>query len=129
MADSVAPARSLALPFLEYYPDPGGAPHRILLETFPFRIGRSMAAHYVIYSRQVSKEHSEIYRVGRDFRIRDLGSTNGTFVNGRRVDVAPLVNGDIIHLAHKELRFGYEQTEAAQEIDPSFTETAASQLP
>ena len=80
---------SIVLPFLEHYPDPGRATHRILLDAFPFRIGRSMAAHYVISSRQVSKEHSEISRMGKDFLIKDLGSTNGTFVNGRRVADCP----------------------------------------
>jgi EAL domain-containing protein (putative c-di-GMP-specific phosphodiesterase class I) len=117
------------LPYLEHYPEPGEAPHRILLDQLPFRIGRSMTAHYIIYSRQVSKDHSEIFRDGKDFRIRDLGSTNGTFVNGQRVNSAPLLNGDIIHIAHKELRFGYEPIEAHDDVGRCFTEPAASQLP
>jgi EAL domain-containing protein (putative c-di-GMP-specific phosphodiesterase class I) len=88
-----------------------------------------MNAQYVIYSRQVSKEHTEIYRLGKEFRIRDLGSTNGTFVNGVRINEALLANGDIIHVAHKELRFGYEAGEQDEEPSHSFTEPAVSQLP
>jgi EAL domain-containing protein (putative c-di-GMP-specific phosphodiesterase class I) len=118
-----------ACPFLEHYPEPGGAPHRILLDQLPFRIGRSMTAHYIIYSRQVSKEHTEIYRVGKDYRIRDLGSTNGTFVNGERIQEATLDNGDIIHVAHKEFRFGHESLDASSDFGPSFTEVSVSQLP
>ena len=34
-------------PYLEHYPEPGGVPHRIWLDPLPFRIGRSMTAHYI----------------------------------------------------------------------------------
>lgn len=118
-----------SLPYLEHYPEPGGPPQRIVVEPLPFRIGRSPAAHHIIYSRQVSKEHTEIYPAGRDFRIRDLGSTNGTFINGQRVNDASLVNGDIIHVAHKELRFAYEPIDTPLERDVFITEPAASKLP
>src|SRR5438477_560923 len=113
MNDLLSAKAGSTLPFLEHYPEPGEAPHRILVDQLPFRIGRSMTAQYIIYARQVSKDHSEIYREGMEFRIRDLGSTNGTFVNGQRISQAPLVNGDIIHVAHKELRFGYEPLAAS----------------
>src|SRR5262249_26343192 len=85
--------------------EPGGAPHRIPLEPLPFQIGRCMTAHYVIYSRQVSKAHSAIFRGNDGYHIRDLGSTNGTFVNGQRIVEAPLESGDIVHVAHAEFRF------------------------
>src|SRR5438105_2821287 len=105
MTNLVETAADVAPPFLEYFPEPGGPAQRIVLDRLPFRIGRSTTAHYVIFSPQVSKEHSEIFRAGKEFRIRDLGSTNGTFVNGVRIKDAPLSNGDIIHLASNELRF------------------------
>ncbi|HEV3203828.1 MAG TPA: FHA domain-containing protein, partial [Gemmataceae bacterium] len=89
MQDSSASYAPLA--FLEHFPEPGEAPHRIVLDPIPFRIGRSMTAHYIIYSRQVSKEHTEILQAGKEFLIRDLGSTNGTFINGQRIEVASLV--------------------------------------
>ena len=87
-----------SLPYLEHYPEPGGPPQRIVVEPLPFRIGRSPDANFIIYSRQVSKEHTEIYRVQRDFRIRDLGSTNGTFVNGRPIIATNIADGDVIRL-------------------------------
>jgi EAL domain-containing protein (putative c-di-GMP-specific phosphodiesterase class I) len=118
-----------ALVYLEHYPSPGEMPHRIVLDHLPFRIGRSMTAQYVIYSRQVSKEHAEIIREPKGYRIRDLGSTNGTFVNGQRTTDSPLSNGDIIHVAHKELRFALESAETSDDVGGCYTEPAVSQLP
>ena len=58
------------------------------------------SADLVIYCSRVSKVHAEILLEEDELWIRDLGSTNGTFVNGRRVqDRTALVDGDIIHLA------------------------------
>ncbi len=129
MKDSMTPTADAPVPYLEHYPEPGEPPHRILLDQFPFRIGRSMTAQYIIYSRQVSKEHTEISRRGKEFVIRDLGSTNGTFVNGRRIQETLLADGDIIHVAHKEFRFGHESPEGRGDSGPCFTELALSQLP
>jgi ABC transport system ATP-binding/permease protein len=47
---------------------------------------------------QVSRRHAQIERAASAHMLRDLGSTNGTFVNGRRVDQHPLVRGDVIQI-------------------------------
>jgi EAL domain-containing protein (putative c-di-GMP-specific phosphodiesterase class I) len=91
--------------YLEHYPEAGEGAHRLLLEHFPYCIGRGSSAHYCINSRHVSKEHAQLTYADGEIRIRDLGSTNGTFVNGRRVEEAVLAHGDIVHVAHKEFRF------------------------
>jgi EAL domain-containing protein (putative c-di-GMP-specific phosphodiesterase class I) len=118
-----------AVPYLEHYPEGGEGAHRLLLERFPFTIGRSPVAHYCINSRHVSKEHAEIVRVEDQICIRDLGSTNGTFVNGQRVQEAPLFHGDIVHVAHKEFRFGHEASAPAASGEISLTAQADSPLP
>jgi hypothetical protein len=87
------------LPYLETFTGNGSSAQRIWLNTLPFRIGRSRNAHYMLSSPKVSKEHAEISRADTHYRVRDLGSTNGTFVNGQRVGETGLVNGDILHFA------------------------------
>lgn len=75
------------------------------LAGFPFRIGRSRDAELVLASPRVSKRHAEIVLNGRGYVVRDLGSRNGTFVNGERVDEERhIAVGDVVHVAHRELR-------------------------
>ncbi len=106
-------------PFLEHYPEQDGPVQLVVCQCFPFRIGRSEEAEHVIYSGQVSKLHAVIEFRGDGFYLRDLKSTNGTFLNGQRITDAPLRFGDIIHVAQKEFRFGVipEQLASAARVD------------
>jgi EAL domain-containing protein (putative c-di-GMP-specific phosphodiesterase class I) len=102
----VAPSK---LPYLEHYSQKGRPPHRVLIQRLPFRIGRSQEADHTIYSPEVSTLHAEIAQVGEGFVLRDLGSTNGTFVNGERTMQRWLNDGDIVHIASEELRFSFTE--------------------
>jgi hypothetical protein len=55
--------------------------------------------------KTISGHHCEIYREGKDFFIRDRGSTNGVLVNASKVDSAPLAEGDEIKLGAKVFTF------------------------
>jgi EAL domain-containing protein (putative c-di-GMP-specific phosphodiesterase class I) len=129
MPNDVKPSAAPLVPCLEHYPEPGGVAHCIPLGTFPFRIGRCTTADFIIYSRQVSKEHAEIDRATDEFLIRDLGSTNGTFVNGQRITQTVLLDGDIVHVAHKEFRFTCQAIQAEHDSDNVLTDTGASHVP
>ncbi|MGW1064977.1 FHA domain-containing protein [Streptomyces aureus] len=54
-------------------------------ETHPLRIGRDPASGLRLNHETVSRVHAELHRQGGVWVLRDLGSTNGTTVNGRRV--------------------------------------------
>ncbi len=65
--------------------EPGGRAERVELGIEPLVIGTDADASLVTLDRSVSKRHCELYLTETGVRIRDLGSKNGTFVNGVRV--------------------------------------------
>jgi len=64
----------------------------------PRRIGRAPDNDIVVPDPSVSSYHAELHEVGGAYRIVDLGSHNGTFVNEQRVTTAPLTEGDVVGL-------------------------------
>jgi hypothetical protein len=92
-------------PSLEFYSDGCGEPRRVTIEQFPFRIGRSESANLRVDSAEVSREHAEIFERNGMWLVRDLGSTNGTQVNGKLIKETLLCDGDILRVAETELTF------------------------
>ncbi len=68
-------------------------------------IGRRGNADIQLHDFETSRRHAEIVRLGSSYWIRDLGSTNGTFVNGQRVESALLRSGDRIQIGAETLTF------------------------
>ncbi|MCX7622989.1 MAG: DUF3662 and FHA domain-containing protein [Thermomicrobium sp.] len=79
-------------------------------ETFLIRkrittIGRALDNDIVLEALDVSRRHARIEYDAGQFRVVDQGSTNGTFVNGVRVEQAPLRSGDRLTLGTVVLEF------------------------
>lgn len=74
----------------------------------PITIGRSPDADLVVLDEKVSRIHCGIRLWDGDFYIKDLKSRNGTFVNGRRIDVAVLKQGDTVRIGSTTLSFEEE---------------------
>ena len=69
-------------------------------------IGREHAAADVILrDPNVSRRHAELTFTGSDWSIEDLNSTNGTFVNNRRITRCPLRNGDLLTFGLSNFEF------------------------
>ena len=68
-------------------------------------IGRSSECDIVVGDPNVSRRHAEVRRIGRGFSLVDLGSTNGTEVNGQRVTETSLMNGDVIGVGTTQITF------------------------
>ena len=73
----------------------------------PLTIGRTGTAELSLNADGVSRKHAKVSAVGDGhYNLIDLGSTNGTFLNGRRIEVSPLREGDRIQVGQVTLRFG-----------------------
>jgi predicted component of type VI protein secretion system len=71
-------------------------------------LGRDITNDITINDPEVSRHHMRLTRGAGGFTLEDLGSTNGTFVNGQRLTGAkPLNNGDMIGLG-ETVTLGYE---------------------
>lgn len=63
-------------------------------------IGRGQEASFRLPDTSVSRRHVDIYFDGHSAVLHDLGSTNGTSVNGSSVQTWQLADGDVIHIGH-----------------------------
>ena len=87
----------------------GKAPQReYILVRDKTRIGRAPKNDIAISDISMSREHVEIDKFPEGFRVRDLSSGNGTVLNGYRIRVGQLRDGDIIEVG--SIKFRFEQS-------------------
>ena len=72
---------------------------RFQLEDAVHTVGRTQSNSIRLHDTEVSREHAELIRRGDAYVLRDLGSSNGTFINGHQATDRELVSGD-------QLQFG-----------------------
>src|SRR6185503_2948019 len=71
-------------------------------------IGRVEDNTFAITDPSVSSHHCEVLLRGADVVVRDLNSTNGSFINGEKITEATLKSGQILRLGQIELRLETE---------------------
>ena len=79
----------------------GSQPSRVL-------VGQSLACAIRLADRTVSRRHVGLDVTGRQARIADLGSTNGTYVNGVRVYDAIITGGELIQIGNTSFKLEYD---------------------
>ncbi len=89
-------------------------------------IGRKPHNDLVIDNLAVSGEHAVIVTILNDSFLEDLGSTNGTFVNGQPVKKHFLQNGDVVELGKYKIRFVADMVEMNNELDRTLVRQAAA---
>ena len=83
---------------------------RISVNQFPFEVGRRSEASLSLPCGGVSKSHALFLKEGDQLVLRDLNSTNGTYVNGQQIyDSVPVNEGDLIQFASIVFRLGIGQ--------------------
>ncbi len=68
-------------------------------------IGRSSKSAVQVDQEAVSRNHAKIARVGRSIVLKDLGSTNGTYVNDKQITEHKLADGDLIKIGRTIFKF------------------------
>ena len=72
----------------------------------PFTIGRDRENKLNINATAVSRFHAVLFLEGDDYYVQDMDSTNGTFLNGKKVRKARISSGDRIRIANVDLIVG-----------------------
>jgi len=104
------------------------------IDSAPFNIGRDQSCELTLESRDVSRYHAQLNVSGDMLWIRDTGSTNGTFINGRQIaESEELTHGDILHIGQVGfcvLRIEKERQpgEGEDENKTAFIDTSGMQL-
>jgi pSer/pThr/pTyr-binding forkhead associated (FHA) protein len=92
-------------------------------------VGRDITNDIVINDPEVSRHHLRFSRTADGFTIEDLGSTNGTFINGQRLSGSrPLNNGDMISLG-ETVTLGYERLHPAGSSPATAPSPSADPMP
>src|SRR5438874_6335111 len=100
----------------------------------PFTVGRDPGNDIILRDPKVSRHHAEIVFERGFFVLHDLASANGTYVNGKRVRVAPLTHGAKLRLGNSHGRFSEElptesDTPADEQFDGETPEPVAAIAP
>jgi membrane associated rhomboid family serine protease/pSer/pThr/pTyr-binding forkhead associated (FHA) protein len=71
----------------------------------PIEVGKSEGKSLRLPGKLVSRSHCRLVPTGADWRVEDLGSTNGLFINSSRVKTHTLRHGDVLTVGDYEFRF------------------------
>jgi pSer/pThr/pTyr-binding forkhead associated (FHA) protein len=84
--------------------DPAVEPLRFRISAGSVKtIGRTPGAEFIVDAALVSRLHCQLVATDEALHVKDLDSTNGTFVNGHRVERAELQDGDRLSVGRIEL--------------------------
>lgn len=103
MIEKAAPSGEACLVHL--HPPGPDIGRRIELVDRQYVVGRDTESGLVVGRSSVSRQHARLYQDNDQWWVVDLGSTNGTFVNGVRVTQKMLDHGVSVRIGSTEIRF------------------------
>ena len=78
---------------------------KFVLDASVTRAGRHPDSDIFLDDITVSRRHAEVIRADGGYRVKDVGSLNGTYLNRERIEEAPLTNGDEVQIGKFKLVF------------------------
>jgi len=88
----------------------------VVMAADPATIGRSPQESIFIDNPAVSFHHARVFSQAGVYYVQDLGSLNGTFLNGVRISEAPLTYGDVITVGKHTVRFARDLPGVKQQV-------------
>ena len=101
--DAIFDEKGLASDYIAYLDLPDG--QVVALTNEPATIGRVPESTVILTDPNASRQHAELHLDGDSYELVDLGSTNGSKVNGERVQRQLLRDGDVLTFGTITLRF------------------------
>lgn len=83
---------------------PSGVEKAYPMRQLAMTIGRSDHCDISVKDSSMSGRHAEIRKMDGEIKVRDLGSANGIYLNGERIEEAELFDGDVLRLGQTSLR-------------------------
>src|SRR5437762_2454034 len=83
---------------------PSGVEKAYPMRAITVTVGRSDQCDIAVKDSSMSGRHAEISKINGEIRVRDMGSANGIWLNGERVDDVELFDGDVLRLGQTSIR-------------------------
>ena len=83
---------------------PSGVEKSYPMRQLAMTIGRSDQCDISVKDSSMSGKHAEISKINGEIKVRDMGSANGIYLNGERVEEAELFDGDVLRLGQTSVR-------------------------
>ena len=106
---------------------PDGSLREVKLDRDRITIGRRADHDICLPNPAVSADHAEVITVVSDSFLHDVGSTNGTLVNGQRVNKHFLRDHDRIDIARQQLVYLVNEAEMVEPLTPPVSELRAAE--
>lgn len=115
---------------LEGYLDDSEEFRRWMVRPLPFRVGRNPDMDLCLPYSTISGRHAELFVRDNTLQLRDLESTNGTFLNREKISgEASLKDGDILHFSEYEFRLNRVEPEVTDLSRTVLTHVSSEELP
>ncbi len=101
---------------------------RFELDDDTYHIGRDATNTIQLHDQEVSRHHADLRRQGEQYSLTDLGSSNGTYVNSRRVESHELASGDRVQIGKTLLLFTGPSDESAVDLSEKIDIIARDQV-